>query len=405
MDLQIKRVMQFKDIIDDERILRNLEKLGFLEPTPIQKEAIQQIMKGGDLRASAQTGTGKSAAFLLPVLMRLAKAKDRRGPRALILVPTRELAIQLAAEAAKLGNSLNLITVSIYGGVPYPPQFRQLSKPHDILIATPGRLMDHMEQKRIQLGQIEMFVLDEADRMLDMGFIKPVEEIASKMPASKQTLMFSATFDKNVRKLSLTLLKDPFEITSETTPANQARIQQEFIRTDDLAEKQRRLEELLTQPNVDQVIVFSSTKIQSEKIAKKLRDAGLQAGALHGDMHQRQRTRTLDALRSGRLRILVATDVAGRGIDVLTISHVINFDLPRNVEDYIHRIGRTGRAGNTGMAYSFFSNRDIAVKREIEKKFGMKTSSEPAPAAPQKKHKKKQFWKQKRSFPRTFRRN
>jgi superfamily II DNA/RNA helicase len=264
--------------------------------------------------------------------------------------------------------------------------------------------MDHMEQKRIQLNQIEMFVLDEADRMLDMGFIKPVVEIASKMPSSKQTLMFSATFDKNVRKLSLTLLKDPFEITTETTPANQARIQQEFIRTDDIVEKQRRLEELLRQPDLDQAIVFSSTKIQSEKIARKLRDAGLAAGALHGDMHQRQRTRTLEALRCGKIRILVATDVAGRGIDVLTITHVINFDLPRNVEDYVHRIGRTGRAGNTGIACSFYSHRDMQVKREIEKKFGMKTSSEPAPA-PQKKHKKKQFWKQKRSFPRSFRRH
>lgn len=375
--------MSFKDIIDDERILQTLEKLGYESPTPIQAEAIPQIMKGGDLRASSQTGSGKTAAFLLPALMRLTQAKDKRGPRVMILVPTRELALQLAAETAKLGRSLNLVTVVLYGGVPYPVQNRQLAKNYDILIATPGRLIDHMEQKRVHLNNIEMFILDEADRMLDMGFIGPVEKIASKMPESKQTLMFSATFGKAVRKLSATLLKDPFEIKSENVENRCELIEQSFFRTDNLADKQRRLEEIISQPNIDQAIIFSATKFQTQKIADKLRDRGLEAAALHGDMNQRQRTRTIDQFRSGKIRMLVATDVAARGIDILTITHVINFDLPNTLEDYIHRIGRTGRAGNKGFALSFFSQKDHQMRKEIEKFSGLKLAGgEPLPSAP-----------------------
>jgi superfamily II DNA/RNA helicase len=371
--------MQFKDIIDDERILHTLEKLGFTAPTPIQAEAIPQILKGGDLRASSQTGSGKTAAFLLPALMRLTKTQDRRGPRVIILVPTRELAIQLAAEAAKLGRDLGLVTVTLYGGVPYSMQYRQLAKKHDILIATPGRLMDHMEQKRVNLGNIEMFILDEADRMLDMGFIGPVEKIASKMPPSRQTLMFSATFGKNVRKLSAALLRDPFEINSSVAENRHEQIEQSFFRTENLADKHRRLEEIISQTQIEQAIIFSATKFQTQKLADKLQQQGLQAAALHGDMNQRQRTRTIEQFRANKIRILVATDVAGRGIDILTISHVINFDLPHTLEDYIHRIGRTGRAGNKGVAVSFFSQKDHQIKKEIEKFSGLKLAggSEP----------------------------
>lgn len=374
--------MQFQDIIDDERILHTLEKLGFEAPTPIQAQAIPEIMKGSDLRASSQTGTGKTAAFLLPALMRLAKAKDKRGPRVIILVPTRELALQLAAETAKLGRALDLVTVTLYGGVPYPVQNRQLAKKYDILIATPGRLIDHMEQRRVNLSNIEMFILDEADRMLDMGFIGPVETIASKMPESRQTLMFSATFGKNVRKLSASLLRDPFEITSTSTENRQEQIEQSFFRTDNLAEKHRKLEQIIAESNIEQAIIFSATKFQAQKIADKLCQSGLQAGALHGDMNQRQRTRTIEQFRSCKIRILVATDVAGRGIDILTISHVINFDLPNTLDDYIHRIGRTGRAGNKGIALSFFSQKDHQVRKEIEKFSGIKIAGgEPSPAS------------------------
>ncbi len=381
--------MQFKEMIDDERILHTLEKLGFEVPTPIQAEAIPQILKGGDLRASAQTGTGKTAAFLLPALLRLSKEKNRLGPQVLILVPTRELALQLAAETAKLGRSLNLVTVTLYGGVPYPMQNRQLSRHHDILIATPGRLMDHMQQKRVDLSHIEMLILDEADRMLDMGFIGPVEEIASKTPSSRQTLMFSATFGKGIRKLSASLLRDPFEIATENAENNHKQIEQSFHSTDNLGEKFQRLEEILSTPSIEQAIIFSSTKIQTERIADKLSELGLEASALHGDMNQRQRTRTIQQFRASKIRILVATDVAARGIDVLTISHVINFDAPNTLEDYIHRIGRTGRAGNRGVALSFFSHKDHKVRREIEKFCGVPMT--PSPKKPSSPHKKRPF--------------
>lgn len=401
--------MQFKDIINDERILKTLENLGFQAPTPIQAEAIPQIMKGGDLRASSQTGSGKSAAFLLPALMRLSQAKDRKGPKVLILAPTRELAIQLATETQKLGRSLNLVTVSLYGGVPYPKQNRELSRPYDVLIATPGRLMDHMNQKRVHLNHIEMFILDEADRMLDMGFIGPVEEIASKLPPSRQTLMFTATFGKNVRKLSATLLKEPFEISTDATENKHENIEQRFIQTDNLADKQRCLEKILSETKIDQAIIFSSTKMQTRRIADGLRDQGLQVGSLHGDLNQRQRTKTIRQFREGKIKFLVATDVAGRGIDVLTVSHVINFDVPNNLDDYIHRIGRTGRAGNKGVAVSFFSHKDREIRREIEQFSGQKIagSSAPAPQGPYKgakkrgtghfnPHQKKPFWKSKK---------
>ncbi len=373
--------MSFKDFIDDARILNTLEKLGFTAPTPIQAQAIPEILKGADLRASAQTGTGKTAAFLLPALIRLSQSKRRSGPRVIILVPTRELAIQLAEETAKLGNSLDLITVTLYGGVPYPKQFRQLSKPYDILIATPGRLIDHIEQNRVNLNNIEMFILDEADRMLDMGFIGPVEKIASKMPASRQTLMFSATFGKNMRKLSASLLRNPSEIATDFNETRSEQIEQSFYRTDSLADKQRCLEKLIAETAIAQVIVFSATKFQAQKIADRLCDSGLAAGALHGDMNQRQRTRMIDQFRSNKIQILVATDVAARGIDVLTISHVINFDLPNTLEDYIHRIGRTGRAGNKGVAFSFYSPKDHQMRRQIEKFSGIAPSLEAHPAS------------------------
>lgn len=395
--------MRFQDIIQDERILQTLEKLGFASPTPIQAEAIPQIMKGGDLRASSQTGSGKTAAFLLPALMRLTQAKEKaKGPRVIILVPTRELAIQLATETSKLGHSLNLVTVVLYGGVPYPIQNRQLAKKYDILIATPGRLIDHMEQNRVRLNHIEMFILDEADRMLDMGFIGPVEQIASEMPETKQTLMFSATFGKAVRKLSASLLKDPFEIKTESAENKCEQIEQSFLRTDNLSDKQHRLEEIIRQPNVGQAIIFSATKFQTQKIADKLRDKGLSAAALHGDMNQRQRTRTIEQFRLGKIQMLVATDVAARGIDVLSITHVINFDLPHTLDDYIHRIGRTGRAGNKGLAISFYSQKDRQIQKEIEKFAGLQFApgEQPsaAPKAPPKKQKPFRPFKKKRFY-------
>jgi superfamily II DNA/RNA helicase len=368
--------MQFNEMIENEAILRALSELGFETPTPIQQQAIPAILQGTDLRAAAQTGTGKSAAFLIPTLMRLgrsqAKGNGGGGPRAVILAPTRELAMQLTAEIAKIGKYLNLVTVCVYGGVPYPVQNRQLSKKYDILVGTPGRIIDHLEQGRIRLDQVEMFILDEADRMLDMGFIEPVETIAAEMPAKRQTLMFSATLGKNIQKLSAKLLRDPVEIKHDFAANNCEQIEQHIHRTENLEDKHRLLDQMLQLPAIDQVIIFSATKMQAERIADRLRENGFQASALHGDMNQRQRTRTIHQLREGKIRILVATDVAARGIDVLTISHVINFDCPNTLEDYIHRIGRTGRAGGKGVACSFFSRKDIQMQREIEKFSGVK---------------------------------
>lgn len=371
--------MLFKELIDDEKILKTLADLGYATATPIQSEAIPQVLKGGDLRASSQTGTGKTAAFLLPTLVKLTRSSNRGKPKVVVLVPTRELAIQVATEAAKLGRSLNLATVTLYGGVPYQRQIRDLSRPHDILIATPGRLIDLMEKGKVHLQQIEVFILDEADRMLDMGFIGPVEEIASKLPANRQTLMFTATFGKNVRKLSSKLLKDPFEISTDHTENKLANIEQHFLRADGLSEKNRCLEKIIAESQIHQAIIFSSTKRQTRQIANDLRSMGLAVGALHGDLNQRQRTKTLTQFRAGKIKFLVATDVAGRGIDVLTISHVINFDVPQSLDDYIHRIGRTGRAGNKGVAFSFFSSKDWEIRREIEQFSGIKVPGEDKP--------------------------
>lgn len=369
--------MQFNQLIDNEQILRALVELGFEIATPIQERAIPEVIGGRDLMASAETGTGKTAAFLIPMLMRLAKGEKKGLPRGLILVPTRELAMQVAAEAIKIGRYTGLRVVAVYGGVPYQVQNRQLAQKYDILIATPGRLIDYLDQKRINLSQINMLILDEADRMLDMGFIEPVEQIAAKTPATRQTLMFSATFNKKILKLASTLLRNPLEIKSDARTHNAEKIEQLLHHTSSLDEKHRILDEILSGKDIDQAIVFSSTKVQTERIADKLKDQGYRVAALHGNMTQRQRTKTIHLLREGKIRVLVATDVAARGIDVLTISHVINFDLPQTLDDYIHRIGRTGRAGGKGVALSFVSQKDHYMGREIARFSGLTLPTSP----------------------------
>lgn len=376
--------MNFEDLISDANLLKAIEEQGFKEATPIQEQAIPLILKGADLHASAQTGTGKTAAFMLPALTRLATASSHgSGPKILVLVPTRELAMQVTAETQKLGRYLpRLNVVCIYGGVPYHTQNRQLARGYDILVATPGRLIDHIEQKHVRLGRLEMLILDEADRMLDMGFIEPVEYIASLTPKTRQTLMFSATFGRNVLNLAQSLLRDPLEIKITHASKSPDQIEQHLHGADNLDHKYRLLEHVLTDSAVKQAIVFSSTKAQTEQIAEKLRDCGFQAVALHGDMNQRQRTRTMHQMREGKIHILVATDVAARGIDVHTISHVINFDLPHSLDDYIHRIGRTGRAGAKGIALSFASARDNNLRKQIERFTGKKMTSLTLPKKP-----------------------
>jgi len=374
--------MKFKELSLHPSILKAIEEAGFTEPTPIQAEAIPEIIKGSDLRASAQTGTGKTAAFILPSLNRLCvpSALSGKGPRILILVPTRELAMQVAAEAIKYSKHIpRCKTVCIYGGAPYPPQNRDLARPYDILVATPGRLIDHMEQGRIDFSRVEMLILDEADRMLDMGFIQPVEQIASQLPKLRQTLMFSATLAGSVMKLSSRLLTNPIEIRITPEKTNHENIEQRLHRVDSLEHKYRLLDHLLGDPGMTQTIVFTATKRQADHLVEKLTRLGRNARALHGGMNQRQRTRTLKEMRQEQFDILVATDVAARGIDIQTISHVINFDLPRSTEDYVHRIGRTGRAGASGIAMSFASSKDMSIVRQIEKFTGQRMEAHQIP--------------------------
>lgn len=361
--------MSFQDLNLHKQILQALEDLGHSKPTPIQEQAIPEVIKGRDLRASAQTGTGKTAAFLLPALNRLTvpSPSQGRGPRILILVPTRELAMQVANEAGKYSKHLPRVkTVCIFGGAPYPVQNRELSRPYEILVATPGRLIDHMDRGKIDFSRLEMLILDEADRMLDMGFIDPVEQIAKATPKTRQTLMFSATLKGSVLKLSERLLNNPIEVRVEAERAKHENIEQRLHYADNIGHKHRLLDHLLTDPTINQAIVFTSTKFLADQLVDKLFANGHQAASLHGNMNQRQRTKTIMQLRQGKIRILVATDIAARGIDVLTITHVINFDLPGSAEDYVHRIGRTGRAGGKGIAFSFAAFNESHSVRRIE---------------------------------------
>jgi len=366
------KVTTFASLKLNPLILNAVQEAGYTIPSPIQAEAIPEVMAGHDLMASAQTGTGKTAAFILPALHRIAEpsAVRSKGPRVLVLTPTRELAQQVSDAAAKYGKNMRLKVVSILGGMPYPLQNKLLSNPVDILVATPGRLIDHIERGRIDFSRLEMLVLDEADRMLDMGFIDDVERIAAATPATRQTLLFSATLDGAIGNLAKHLLKNPKRISVAATQTRHEHIDQRLMYVDDMAHKGRLLDHLLRDESLNQALVFTATKRDADALADKLLSQGHSAAALHGDMNQRERNRTLVNLRRGQVRILVATDVAARGIDVPGISHVINFDLPKAAEDYVHRIGRTGRAGSSGTAVSFASSRDAGNLQKIERYTG-----------------------------------
>lgn len=355
-------------------IIRAIIETGYTNPTPIQAQAIPEVMAGHDLMASAQTGTGKTAAFTLPALNLLATPhpSKSRGPRIMVLVPTRELAAQVNEAARKYGKFIRARTVSIVGGMPYPLQNKLLSQPLDILVATPGRLLDHMERGRIDLSRLQMLILDEADRMLDMGFMPDIERINQALPKERQTLMFSATFEGEIARIAKNLLNNPKVIQIASQKEKHANIEQRLHFVDDMTHKNKLLEHLLIAPDVNQVIVFTSTKRHADLLAEDLYAAGHKTAALHGDMTQGARNRTLTKLRHGDVKVLVATDVAARGIDVNGITHVINYDLPKFAEDYVHRIGRTGRAGKTGVAVSFASNMDRHQIRKIEQFTGQR---------------------------------
>ncbi|MDT8420304.1 MAG: DEAD/DEAH box helicase [Desulfuromonadales bacterium] len=366
--------MTFSELQLYPTILKAVTECGYSEPTPIQQQAIPAALEGKDLIASAQTGTGKTAAFMLPVLQKLCtQAKNPKGaPRVLVLTPTRELAGQVTEATRSYGKYVNFRSTFILGGVPYRNQFRDLSRPIDLVVGTPGRLLDHVQRGSLNLSRVEILILDEADRMLDMGFQEDMEKIIAKTPQERQTLLFTATMDNSMAKIAGKMLTNPERIDIAGKKNTLDTIEQRLHVADSLNHKQRLLEHLAADKDLTQAIVFSATKRDADSLARELSEKGHKAAAMHGDMTQGARNRTLRRLREGRVRLLVATDVAARGLDVQGISHVINFDLPQCAEDYVHRIGRTGRAGATGIAISFASRADVPKLQRIEKYIGSK---------------------------------
>ncbi|RJF98183.1 DEAD/DEAH box helicase [Noviherbaspirillum saxi] len=383
--------MTFEALGLNTSILKALTEAGYTKPTTVQEQAVPAALQGRDLMVSSQTGSGKTAAFMLPALNKFALAEEQpqsgaktanqerqaaraRGdrprfqpaqPKMLVLTPTRELALQVTNATTKYGANLRRVrAVSILGGMPYPKQMQLLAKNPEILVATPGRLIDHMESGKINFSQLEILVLDEADRMLDMGFIEDIEKIVAATPETRQTMLFSATLDGVVGNMAKRITREPMVIQIASAGNKHENIQQRVHFVDDLSHKNRLLDHLLRDTTLDQAVVFTATKRDADTIADRLNIAGFAAAALHGDMHQGARNRTLDALRRGQVRVLVATDVAARGIDVPGITHVVNYDLPKFPEDYVHRIGRTGRAGRNGLAISLVNHAEnINIKR------------------------------------------
>ncbi|MBI2314092.1 MAG: DEAD/DEAH box helicase [Betaproteobacteria bacterium] len=360
--------MAFAKLGLHSQLVKAVSAAGYAGPTPVQERAIPAALTRGDLLVSSHTGSGKTAAFMLPCLHRLAESTAGGVPRVLVLTPTRELALQVATTVETYGKFLKgLRTVSIVGGVPFFRQQQLLRRGADFVVATPGRLLDHLRRSGIDLSGVETLVLDEADRMLDMGFIDDIALIVARTPSTRQTLLFSATLDGVVGGLASRITRQAQRIEIAQVPGRASKIDQRLYFADDLAHKSRLLDALLRDESLGQALIFTATKRSADELSTRLRNRGIAADALHGDMNQSSRNRTLQALRHGRLRVLVATDIAARGLDVPGISHVINFDLPRQADDYVHRIGRTGRAGRDGVAISLAAHRDKPLIRDIER--------------------------------------
>ncbi|MBQ0714631.1 DEAD/DEAH box helicase [Paraperlucidibaca wandonensis] len=363
--------MSFADLGLMPELLQALEAVGYTTPTPIQRDAIPVVLAGRDLLAAAQTGTGKTAGFTLPMLQLLSSRhamhpSTRHRPRALILTPTRELAAQVEESVSTYGKQLSLNSMVMFGGVGMQPQVTKLRGKVDILVATPGRLLDHVGQGTLDLGGIELFVLDEADRMLDMGFIRDIRRVLAILPKQRQNLLFSATFADEIRNLANSLLKDP--ATVEVTPRNTTveRIEQTIYPVDREAKRQL-LEKLILDGEWSQVLVFTRTKHGANRLADQLDKNGIAAMAIHGNKSQTAREKALREFKSNRLRVLVATDIAARGIDIDSLPYVVNYELPQVAEDYVHRIGRTGRAGAGGEAVSLVCVDELKLLADIER--------------------------------------
>ncbi|MGZ3277466.1 MAG: DEAD/DEAH box helicase [Caulobacteraceae bacterium] len=360
---------QFTDLGLAQPLLRALQAEGYDTPTPIQAQAIPTVMQGRDLLGIAQTGTGKTAAFALPILHRLAADKQRpprRGCRVLVLSPTRELASQIADSFRAYGRFMGVTVAVVFGGAKINPQIKALANGVDVLVATPGRLIDHLQQHTCHLGETEIFVLDEADQMLDLGFILPIRKIVAKLPAHRQNLFFSATMPTEIGKLAGELLKDPAKVSVAPESTTVERVEQSLLFVEALR-KRALLAELFAEKALNRVIVFTRTKRGADRVARYLEASGVSAASIHGDKSQPQRERALAAFKAGACRALVATDIAARGIDVDSVSHVINYELPNVPESYVHRIGRTARAGATGLAISLCSDDERNLLKDIQK--------------------------------------
>ena len=361
--------MNFSDFGLSQPLLRAVGDEGYTTPTPIQVMAIPHVLRGRDLLGCAQTGTGKTAAFALPILELLAQATPapgKRKPRALVLSPTRELASQIGASFASYGCHTGLTHSVVFGGVNILQQVRALARGVDVLIATPGRLLDLMSQRAVSFSDLQVYVLDEADRMLDMGFIQDVKRITHALPKKRQTLLFSATMPDDIRALAESLLSSPVHVAVTPVSSTAEKIEQAVYFVEK-ADKRRLLTGLLRDPAIDRALVFTRTKHTANRVAEHLTKAGIAADAIHGNKSQGARERALEAFKQGALRVLVATDIAARGIDIDRLSFVINYDLPNVPEAYVHRIGRTGRAGSSGRALSFCEAEERAQLRGIER--------------------------------------
>lgn len=350
-------------------VLKALDREGYDKPTPIQSQAIPPAIAGHDILGIAQTGTGKTAAFALPLIHRLAtvrQASPRKGARILVLSPTRELASQIAASCATYAGSLQLSIATVFGGVGYGPQVKKIARGVDILVATPGRLLDHLESGSVTLERTEVLVLDEADQMLDLGFVKPIRSIVARLPRERQTLFFSATMPQSISRLAGDFLRAPKRVSVSPSSSTVEQVSQSVIHVSS-SDKRTAVARLIMNQQMERTLVFTRTKRGADRVAKQLDNSGIRVAAIHGNKSQNQRERALEAFRSARIQVLVATDIAARGIDIDSVSHVINYELPEVPEAYVHRIGRTARAGASGTAISLCDRSEIKYLQGIER--------------------------------------
>jgi superfamily II DNA/RNA helicase len=373
---------RFDTLALDPKLLRAVADSGYLSMTPIQAKAIPMVLDGRDVMGAAQTGTGKTAAFTLPLLQRMLKHENpstspaRHPVRALVLTPTRELAVQVAENVAKYARQTMLRSLVVFGGVDMKPQTAELKAGVEVLIATPGRLLDHIEAKNCALHQVEYVVLDEADRMLDIGFLPDLQRILSYLPKQRQTLLFSATFSPEIRKLAQSYLQDPVTVEVAARNATASTVEQHFFSVSD-DDKRRAVRQSLRERQLSQALVFVNSKLGAARLARSFERDGLKTAALHGDKSQDERLKSLEAFKRGEVELLVATDVAARGLDIADLPAVFNFDVPFNAEDYVHRIGRTGRAGQSGLAITLVTRDDTRLVSDIEKLIKKKLEIEP----------------------------